>query len=465
MNMNLEEIARITGGDLWPKSAKGRVSSLSTDSRTIEKGDLFIPLRGDNFDGHDYLAEAVARGAAACLCEDLVRGLSVPVIHVRESLHALGDIAANIRQSFSGPVVAVTGSSGKTTTREMLAAILSISGSGLKTEGNFNNLIGLPKTLLRLQQEDEWIVLELGMNRMGEIARLTDISTPDVGIITNVAAAHLQWTGGIEGVARAKGELFAGLKAGTTAVINNEDDRARGLPVANGVGKIFYSTAGRGDVLAENIQAQEKGLGFDLLFGKKRVAVRMDIVGRHNVSNALAAATAALIMDVPLVQVVEGLQAFQPIAGRLVPKRLARGIVLYDDSYNANPLSMTAALQMLGCSASSGRRWAVLGDMRELGQETEQLHRQVGTMAVGNADFLVVLGEDVAYLAHEAGRRGMKKEQIFHAASHRQAVEFILEGISAGDSIVVKGSRAMKMETISQALEAELGDMLQEECC
>jgi UDP-N-acetylmuramoyl-tripeptide--D-alanyl-D-alanine ligase len=223
ISMDVRTVATVTGGQIIHNGADVTVQGFSTDSRTLQAGDLFIPLRGERFDGHDYLAQAVRHGAAACLSEEVVVGLNIPVVQVRDTLQALGDLAVAIRQRFGAPVVGITGTSGKTTTKEMLAAILTRTGPGLKSAGNFNNLIGVPLTLFGLCPDHQWAVIEMGMSARGEIARLAQIATPQIGIITNIGAAHLQNLGGISGVARAKGELFIHLPPGGTAVINADD--------------------------------------------------------------------------------------------------------------------------------------------------------------------------------------------------------------------------------------------------
>jgi UDP-N-acetylmuramoyl-tripeptide--D-alanyl-D-alanine ligase len=240
MKLDFQSIVQITSGSLTPARAQGSISGISTDSRTTQPGDLFVPLRGPSFDGHDFLLRAARNGAVACLSEEVISGFPVPVIRVKDTLRALGDLAAARRQSFAGPVVAVTGSSGKTTTKEMLGAILGLTGPGLITPGNFNNLVGLPHTLFQLNEEHRWAVLEMGMSARGEIARLAEIAAPQIGVITNIGAAHLETLNGLDGVARAKGELFAALPPQGTAVINADDERVLALPVANGVQRLLF---------------------------------------------------------------------------------------------------------------------------------------------------------------------------------------------------------------------------------
>lgn len=453
MKLDLTSIARLTGGTLIPAGARGEVAGVSTDSRSISAGELFVPLRGENFDGHDFLVRASRRGAAACLSEEVVAGFPIPVVHVRDTLHALGDLAAGWRQCFQGPMVAVTGSSGKTTTKEMLAAILDQTGSGLKTEGNFNNLIGVPLTLFRLKAEHRWAVIEMGMSALGEIARLTRLARPNIGIITNIGPAHLDTLHGIDGVARAKGELFADLPAGGTAIVNADDRRTLGLPVANGVRRVLFGENKEAQVRAEDIRLHGREAAFRLCLPEKATLVRLRVPGRHNVHNALAAAAAAWALGVEPALIARGLARYRPIAGRFNLTRLAGGALLIDDSYNANPLSVKAALATLGDLPGTGRRIAVLGDMLELGPESERLHREIGGEAASRCDLLLVMGNMAAEMAAGARAAGMADSRVRIVGDHQEAATHLQRVLGRGDRLLVKGSRGMKMEKICALLQ------------
>jgi len=448
---DLERVARITAGEFSGKKSNCPLNGISTDSRNMTPGALFVPLRGERFDGHDYLSQAVKNGAAACLSEEVIEGLSVPVVRVANTLRALGDLAAAWRLQLRGPLVAVTGSAGKTTTKEMLATILEQVGPGLKTAGNFNNLIGLPLTLFRLTSEHQWTVLEMGTSALGEIERLTEIAAPTVGIITNIGPAHLETLHGLDGVSRAKGELFAGLHGGT-AIINLDDPRVASLPVANGVSKFTYGLAAAAQVRAEAIGATTDAVSFDLLFREERVPVRLRVPGQHNVSNALAAAAAALVLETPLDKIVAGLEKFVPIQGRMNFFPLPCGGVLLDDSYNANPLSVAAALSALAGLKGQGRRVAVLGDMLELGDEAAQLHQQIGTQAAAVADLLIAVGNFAAEICRGAAAGGLTAEQLVMVADAEQAVEYLHANQRSGDRILIKGSRGVKLDRVADAL-------------
>jgi UDP-N-acetylmuramoyl-tripeptide--D-alanyl-D-alanine ligase len=452
MNLDLQKIAQVTAGRISPAGARVTVTGISTDSRSVCPGELFVPLRGEKFDGHDFLTQAVRRGAAACLSEDVIAGFPVPVIQVADTLQALGDIAAAVRRDFSGPVVAVTGSSGKTTTKEMLAAILSGTAPGLKTEGNFNNLVGLPLTLFRLASEHCWAVLEMGMSARGEIARLAEIALPDVGIITNVGPAHLETLHGLDGVARAKGELFAALKAGGTAVINADDERVAQLPVANGVRRLLFGFSASAEIRAEEVAVAGAAVSFRLVLPEGAWPVTLAVAGRHNVNNALAAAAAAAALTVPAAAIVRGLQAFRGGRGRMELVDLGNGTVLIEDTYNANPLSVRAALTALDEMGKGGRRIAVLGDMLELGAEAAELHRQIGAEAAQRCDVLILLGAMAGETAAGARQQGMPADRVQIVSSHAEAADRLRSLLRPGDRLLVKGSRGMQMEKVGAAL-------------
>ncbi len=453
MNFDLAQIVRATGGRLHPATARGSVAGVSTDSRKIAPGELFVALRGPNFDGHDFLNVAVERQAAAVLCERPAVDLAIPQIEVGDSQRALGDLARAWRAQFALPLVAVTGSSGKTTTKEMLAAILALTGPGLKTAGNFNNLIGLPLTLFALKDADRWAVLEMGMSERGEIARLAEIATPAVGIITNVGPAHLETLKTPDGVARAKGELFIALPPGGTAVINADDSRVNGLPVANGVRRLLFGTAAPAEIRSEAVTVSGATVGFRLLLPQGPRSVTLQCAGRHNVANALAAAAAATALGVEPELIVRGLEAFRAGKGRMEVLLLDNDLLLIEDSYNANPLSMRAALVALDETiGGGGRRVAVLGDMLELGEGTAAMHHDIGVEAARRVDLLIVLGAQAGAVAEGAREGGLAAAQVLCPESHEAAIEVLRQQLRGGDRVLVKGSRGMRMERISSVL-------------
>ena len=448
---DLERIARITGGDFIGRKVDCPLAGISTDSRNMVAGSLFIPLRGERFDGHDYFSQAVKNGAAACLSEEVVAGLSVPVVRVPDTLKSLGDIAATMRLQLKGPLVAITGSVGKTTTKEMLATILSLVAPGLKTAGNFNNLIGLPLTLFRLEAHHQGAVIEMGTSKLGEIERLTEIAQPAIGIVTNVGAAHLETLHGLDGVSRAKGELYAGLRGGT-AIINLDDRRVAQLPIANGVKKVTYGLSPQAQVRAENIKANGAGVSFELICAGQQQQVQLKTPGQHNVANALAATAAALEMEVPVATIVSGLEQFVAISGRMDLSPLPCGGLLLDDSYNSNPLSAAAALEALSALLGNGRKVAVLGDMLELGADSEKMHAELGAKAANVADLLIAVGKYATNLCQGAIGAGMKPSQLVDLPDAAAAIEYLHNEQRSGDKVLVKGSRGIGLEAVVGAL-------------
>jgi UDP-N-acetylmuramoyl-tripeptide--D-alanyl-D-alanine ligase len=451
----LEEIAEATGGTM--KGETGAFAAgVSTDSRAVAKGELFVALRGERFDGHDFVAAAAGRGVRIFLVDQtwqdahpLPAGSSAVV--VADTLKALGDLAAWHRRRFKITVVAVTGSNGKTTTKEMLARILTQTGPGLKTEGNLNNLIGLPLTLLRLTGRERWVVLELGMSAFGEIDRLAEIADPDVGIITNAFPAHLETLGSIEGVARAKGELFLRLKPGGWAVYNVDDPLVSKCPTPSNVNRLTFGLRGA-EVSSASIKSLgKKGESFTLRLPNEEQPVHLAAFGRHNVYNALAAAAAAHALGVPGDVIRLGLQEFTPYDKRFQLEEFS-GVVLIDDSYNANPASMAAALETLREVREEGRACAVLGDMLELGPGSEAAHRELGRLAAGCVERLYLLGEQAGQVADGAKSAGFDPEALLVARDHDQISRELLSWVRPGDCVLVKGSRGMRMERVAQAV-------------
>ncbi|AJE02369.1 UDP-N-acetylmuramoyl-tripeptide--D-alanyl-D-alanine ligase [Geobacter pickeringii] len=452
----IAEIVEATGGAVAVGEAAGEVSGVSTDSRLAKPGELFVPLRGERFDGHNFLGSVWDRGVRVTLAEKrwLEEG-NLPAggccIAVDDTLRALGDLASYHRRRFDLPVVGVTGSNGKTTTKEMLAAILSVGGEGLKTEGNLNNLIGVPQMLFRLTAAHRWAVLEMGMSEFGEIDRLAEIARPDVGVITNAYPAHLETLGSVEGVAKAKGELFLRLQPGGCAVFNAADQLIARCPSPEGVRRISFGLW-NADVTAEAIEGL--GIGgqrFMLRLPDAAVPVTLRAFGRHNVANALAAAAAAHVLGISAETIARGLGEFHPYARRFNLEEVA-GVVLVDDSYNANPASMAAALTTLREIADGHRSVAVLGDMLELGEGAEEAHRQLGRLAATCVDRLYLLGPMAGVVAAGAREGGMAEGSLVIAASHEEIVQDLRRTVGANEFILVKGSRGMAMDRVAEGV-------------
>lgn len=445
------DIVTATGGRIIGP-ATGEVIGVSTDSRSIAAGELFVPLHGENFDGHAFIPDMAGKGVTVFLAnESWLKDHSAPetstCVAVKNTLRALGDLAAFWRQKYNLPVIGVTGSNGKTTVKEMLATILELSGNGLKTSGNLNNLIGLPQMLLQLRPEHRWAVLEMGMSEPGEIDRLAEIAAPQTGIVLNALPAHLQSMGTVEAVAAAKGELLHRISDGGLAVVNADDPRVASLSQNASARRISFGID-RGEVRAKEIEPL--GLeGQRLLIStpKGEISVLLKAYGRHNVYNALAA-TAALLEKLELSEIAAGLEAFTPYKGRFQVEQL-NGITIINDSYNANPASTKAALETLSQLAAGGQRIAVLGDMLELGEHEVDAHIGVGAVAGRNCDRLYLLGKLMTvHCAKGAMLTDMAADSIFCGASHAEIAEQLSRSAVKGDMILFKGSRGMAMEKV-----------------
>jgi len=442
--------------------APAAVQGVSTDTRAIPAGSAFVALRGERFDGHDFLGDALRAGAACALVAGDRAGVAaegapgLPLLAVPDTLAALGAVARLHRLRFPIPVVGVTGSNGKTTTREMIAAILATRGPVLKTEGNLNNEVGVPLTLLRLAPAHAAAVIEMGMNHRGEIGRLTAIAEPRVGVVTNAFPAHLEGLGTVDGVADAKGELYKGLPADGIVVANADDPRM--LHRARKSGRRVLTFSGgkdrEADVVVLDVLSQDPdGMRFLLGLGTKEVEVRLPLVGEHNAVNAAAAAAAALPLGCTDREIVRGLGEVRPVGRRLRIERLPSGVLLVDDCYNANPASMKAALLTLRQLAGQGRALAALGDMLELGPTEGDLHRELGRDAAATGLAALAAFGPRARLARDAAvEAGLAPPDAFHTEDPQALAAFLRERLRPGDVLLVKGSRGMKLERLVEAL-------------
>ena len=447
----ISEIAAATGGRIIGP-ATGQVDGVSTDSRTITPGKLFVPLRGEQFDGHTFISDVAAKGIAVLLVNECwLKGHTAPdkatCIAVKNTLRALGDLAQSWRNRFDIPIFGVTGSNGKTTVKEMLATILELKGHGLKTAGNLNNLIGLPQMLFQLRQEHGWAVMEMGMSEPGEIDRLSEIARPHYGIVLNALPAHLLSMGTVEAVAAAKGELLLRISDGGLAVVNADDPRVASLPQNPSAGRISFGI-NRGEVRAKEIELLGmKGQRLLIVTPTGEMSVLLRACGRHSVYNALAA-TAALLDKVELSVIAEGLENFVPYKGRFQLEQ-SEGITIIDDSYNANPASIKAALETLNQIAENGHRIAVLGDTLELGEHEVEAHLGVGAVAGRNADRIYLLGRLMTvYAADGAIIADMPAESIARCTGHKEIAELLFHSLRQKDVLLIKGSRGMAMENV-----------------
>ena len=445
MEGTLAQAASSMQGELL--GTDGRFRGVSTDTRTLRQGELFFALHGPNFDGREFVAAAASKYAVAAVVESPVES-DLANIQVSDTRVALGNLAKSWRQQTSARVVAITGSNGKTTAKEMLASCLSISSSTLATEGNLNNEIGLPLMLLRLGREHEYAVFELGANHAGEIAYLNDLAAPHVVVITNAGAAHLEGFGNIEGVARAKGEILQGQQAPEYAILNRDDDffemwrsMAKDIPV------ISFGMSTQANVHATDVSRIANGSQFTLITPKGFVDINLPLAGEHNVLNACATAATATSLGIDLAQIKKGLENVRPVSGRLQPIAGIFGINLYDDSYNANPASVIAAAEFL--AVQPGDAWLILGDMAELGEDSALLHEAVGRAAKdAGITRLYATGQHAKHVVAAFGDGA----QWFADAD--ELIIGIAPTLSqeAPLNVLVKGSRSMKMERVVEAL-------------
>jgi UDP-N-acetylmuramoyl-tripeptide--D-alanyl-D-alanine ligase len=445
--MALSEAARIVNGKLQGKDAV--FSEVTTDSRTIDQGDLFIAIPGENFDGHNFVPEAGQKGAAGAIVSSTI-DTELAQIEVPDTTRALGELASQWRSRFDIPVLAITGSNGKTTVTAMAASILNHRGNCLSPERSFNNQWGVPLTLLRLKSSHDFAVIEMGTNHIGEIDYLSKITRPTVAVITNVAPAHLEGLKSLEQIAEAKAEIFSGLSEGDTAVINI-DDRFSQQWLAQASARlkrgrvITFGIDNPADVSAGNVQSQWFSSEFDLHIKEQSQAITLPMPGRHNVMNALVAAAICHAAGVDIVDIKEGLESASGVTGRLDLKQGVCGSLVIDDSYNANPQSIKAGIDVL--SGFHGKKILVLGAMAELGQASSQLHREVGQYAKNNGveTLFCLVPKGVTHGAEYAVGFG-EGARVFDSIDPLvSALEVLLDHNVA---VLVKGSRSSSMERV-----------------
>ncbi|WP_394172675.1 UDP-N-acetylmuramoyl-tripeptide--D-alanyl-D-alanine ligase [Thalassotalea litorea] len=444
ITLTLSEIASHLGARLIGDDAK--INSVSTDTRQLSAGDLFIALKGPNFDAHNFIQQAEQAQCAAAIVES-EQAIGIAQLVVEDTHKALGQLGALVKSRVNPKTLAITGSSGKTTVKEMSAAILSQLGQVLATAGNFNNDIGVPLTLMRLSPGDEYAVIELGANHIGEIAYTTNLTKPDVAMINNIAAAHLEGFGDLDGVARAKGEIFDGLPENGFGAYNFDTPyadkwlwRLEGKQV-----KTFSGSANQADYYASDIEMDTLGCASFVLHSPDQKAdIQLPIPGIHNVSNAVAAATVCIAMGATLAQVKQGLESMQPVKGRLNLHQLPDDLTLIDDTYNANVESTRAAAELL--SGYTGRTLLILGDMAELGEDARAYHQEIGEYAkaqgIDNLLTLGVLSQSASDVYEQQGR---------HFSSRELLLDYLVQLIANETqpiTILVKGSRSARMELV-----------------
>ena len=452
------------GGAGWTKQ---RIRRISLDTRSLQPGDLFLAIRGDRFDGHDFVATALSRGAAGAIVLDSydVSKLALKpgskrtapfILGVRDPLFAYQQVAAYHRSRFQIPVVAVTGSNGKTTTKEMVASVMAHHWKILKTEGNLNNRLGVPQTLLRLNDRHKGAVIEMGVDNLGQTTRLCEIVRPTIGIITNIGPDHLEFFGSMDASAQAKAELLDLLPADGTAILNADDVYFDYLAARARCRVVSFGFSSKADVRAMDVKSDGRnGTIFRLLLpGKVRhTIVHIRVQGEHNVTNALAAGAVGSVLGFPGAVIAQGLSRFRPAAMRS-QVLVNRGMKLIIDCYNANPASMKAAVQLLAQAGTNRKKIAVLGDMLELGPHAVQMHEEVGGfVARHGVDQLVACGALGRSIAKGARQAGFDRTHILEARDARTAAAAVKAIVKAGDVVLIKASRGMRLELVADALQ------------
>ena len=446
--LSLSRIAKLAEGELVAGDGKVLVDKISTDSRTLKPRELFVALRGENFDGHNFIGSVAKAGAAGAIVDLTWNGKTAPdfaLIRVADSLRAYQTLAANYRRSLALRVLCITGSNGKTTTKDFTAAVLARKFCVTKTEGNFNNHVGLPRTILETTSEHQVAVWEIGMNHPGEVAMLAKIAAPDAAIITNIGIAHLEFMGSPEAIATEKGALAEAVDATGSVILNADDDFSKSIAQRTRA-KVVFAGINGGSIRATEINQSAGGSEFTILEGAHRCRAQLPVPGLHMVQNAILAVATGRVFGVSLEDGAAGLAAAPLTKARLQIKHI-HGVQFLDDSYNANPDSMKAALRTLVELDTSRKRIAVLGEMRELGEQSASGHREVGEAAAQfGIDHLIAVGESAAAIADAARAAGLQNATT--ATSTTEAAQLLGDIVMPGDLVLIKGSRAARTELV-----------------
>lgn len=462
MKWKLSEILKAADGELICGPEEAVFLRISIDSRNIEPGNLFVAIKGQVHDGHKFAADVVKKGvkglvlnknAAKELPLDKWAKSGIACIAVDDTTQALGRLGRFNLEQCSSSVAAITGSNGKTTTRAMCSAVVEQRFNTLSTYGNYNNEIGLPLTLFNLEPEHEWAVLELGMNHAGEIERLAKICRPDIGIITNIGPAHIGELGSMDAIMNAKGELLKGLKPGGTAVLNADDPRCMKLSENLPNPVVFFGISDNANIKADSVKQDRSGISFNLNINNDKIRIHLNIRGRFMVSNALAAAALGSIIGLSAQEIQAGLEKFTPVKGRMNSFKTKKGFTVIDDTYNANPESVKAAISSLGSyNNENTRNILVIGDMFELGEHAEAMHREIGEFAAGNpVAKIYAAGSFAEHIAKGAENKGMASKDIF-TGSRQDIIKELEKKLLPQDLVLVKGSRGMAMEKIVNSI-------------
>lgn len=450
MKLSLEEVQQAAEARLISTSAPGNpiLTGWSIDSRSINRGDLFFAIRGEHFNGHQFVQNAFEAGATAAVVSEAVNVDAGPILEVEDSLRALGQVAERARKLWNRPVIAVTGSAGKTSTKEIIAALLSTRFKVGKTIGNLNNHLGLPLTLLRLPDEADVAVVEIGMNHAGEIRELASIARPQIGVVTNVGYAHIESFASIEDIAAAKRELIEQLSSDDIAVLNADDARVLRFAPSHHGRVLTYGVSSEARIRAENLENGSSGSSFDVA----GIHFETRLTGKHAVSNILAGIAVATLFDIAPASLVDAVAKLVP--GKMRGERqLARGIAILDDSYNSNPEAARSMLDVLAAEPAT-RRIAVLGEMLELGEWAEPLHRDLGRYAAAaGVNVVVAIGGAARFIADEAIDAGIPAKSVFFFEDAAIAGGFLRGFVAPGDALLFKGSRGTRVETALARME------------
>lgn len=457
-NLTLENIAKVCDGKLYANDTviNKEISSITTDSRNIEKDCMFVAIKGERVDGNKFVVKSYEDGALVCLSEDKQdkNGIEVPAgkgyIVVKSCYQALKDIAEYYREVMDTKIIGITGSVGKTSTKEMLAAVMSEKYNTLKTQGNFNNEVGVPLTLFRLREEHELAIVEMGISDFGEMTRLGKIVKPDACVITNIGQCHLENLGDRDGVLKAKTEIFDFIKKGGKAFLNGDDDKLSTVREVNGSTPVFFGFDSKNDIYAKDIVSNGLlGTAFTAVTPSGEIKLKVNVPGYHMVSNALAAVAIGLELGLSEKQIAAGVAAFKPVAGHSSIVKTDKFTIM-DDCYNANPVSTKAGLDVL--SQADERTVAILGDMFELGTDEKKLHFEVGEYAVNkNIDCIICVGELAKEYYNGAMSTG-KTENLYYFETRDNAIESLKDILKESDAILVKASHGMKFEKIVEVL-------------
>lgn len=454
---SLREVVDWCGGTLRRGDPDRVCDGVSIDSRRVPPTCLFVAIRGERHDAHDFVDAAAAAGAALLVESGRAYPGDSATVEVEDTTRALGALGAGVRRRFTGPLIGITGSNGKTSTKELASAALGTAHPHLKTEGNLNNQFGVPLTLLRLEPRHEVAVVEMGTNHPGEIAHLCELASPTIGVLTNVGTAHAEFLGGRDGVAREKGALFEALPTSGVAVVNADDPFVREQARRSAARCLLFGRGADADVCAEDVVSLGlEGFRFTLRTPSGRASTRIPNIGDVHIHNALAAAAAALAAGASVEEIAAGLSHTPVVGGRLEALTLPGGVTVLNDAYNANPQSMRAALETLRRLAEGRRAIAVLGDMGELGPGATEFHSEVGHAAAEiGVDVVIAVGQHGTTLRDAASKGGLAENACHHAEDASEAGPLLRELVREGDWVLLKGSRAMAMERVLEALERD----------